>query len=379
MTPCPFALDRRVIQWGFNTISGMITNGHLWLEIIRVKHFIALLSLFLLALMYRPVSGQTGIYEVISEQGFVSVRATPSRDAGIIATLPPGARIEVLETVLGTVVNGSEIWYRIDVAGVSGFVHSSIVRLVQEIDQPEQATQTAPPAAQIQPTPVPPVVETAAQINPEIIPVMTVQGIGVVSAPPDIAVLEIGVQRVGSDSGRVYTQVIETLDGIRTALRALNIADEDVQMSNISIESEDRLEGDNPTGEFLYRMEGILYVVVRDLELLSGVTGSAVTNGANIVRDLELALQNIDQLEEQARSIAIQDAYNRATQFARQTAVSVGVPIEITEVEVSVDTPNSMFEASGDEAGIYTITEPGQISLQVIVEVNFLIEYPSSN
>jgi uncharacterized protein YgiM (DUF1202 family) len=54
------------------------------------------------------------------------VRAEPDTKSRIIATLRRNTHIAALETVEGASVGGSTLWYRIDVDGQTGYVHSSL-------------------------------------------------------------------------------------------------------------------------------------------------------------------------------------------------------------------------------------------------------------
>jgi hypothetical protein len=56
------------------------------------------------------------------------VRAEPDTKSQLIATLRRNTHITALETVEGTSVSGSRLWYRIEVDGQTGYIHSSLVR-----------------------------------------------------------------------------------------------------------------------------------------------------------------------------------------------------------------------------------------------------------
>lgn len=86
-----------------------------------------LLSLILLALiLFTSVTVAQESYTVSSRSA--RVRAEPNTTSEVIATLRRGTAITILEEVEGTRVSGSKIWYRIEVDGETGYIHSSLVR-----------------------------------------------------------------------------------------------------------------------------------------------------------------------------------------------------------------------------------------------------------
>lgn len=88
------------------------------------KIFLTLLAIVLLVVLAPATAQET--YTVSSRTARVRAEANTSSD--IITTLRRGASISVLEVVEGATVSGSKVWYRIDVNGQSGYVHSSLVQ-----------------------------------------------------------------------------------------------------------------------------------------------------------------------------------------------------------------------------------------------------------
>lgn len=70
---------------------------------------------------------QTTPYEVVGSSR-ANVRVEPNTNSSVIAQLNPGARVDVAGEVDGTAVAGSVIWYRVQVDGQTGYVHSSLLR-----------------------------------------------------------------------------------------------------------------------------------------------------------------------------------------------------------------------------------------------------------
>jgi len=87
------------------------------------KVFLALLAIVLLAILAPAAAQET--YTVSTRTARVRAEANTSSD--VIATLRRGDAVTVLEVVEGARVSGSTVWYRIDVNGETGYIHSSLV------------------------------------------------------------------------------------------------------------------------------------------------------------------------------------------------------------------------------------------------------------
>lgn len=91
-----------------------------------MKRLSILTALLFLVALVTSVSAQTGdTYYVKSRTA--RVRAEANTTSTVVVTLRSKTPIVILEVVDGTKVSGSTIWYRIDVNGKTGYIHSSLV------------------------------------------------------------------------------------------------------------------------------------------------------------------------------------------------------------------------------------------------------------
>ncbi len=91
------------------------------------SNFFALAGLFLVLFSAASSTVAQETYTITADTA--RVRAEPNTTSQRIATLRFGDSITVLETVEGARVNGSRLWYRIEVNGRTGYVHSSLAKL----------------------------------------------------------------------------------------------------------------------------------------------------------------------------------------------------------------------------------------------------------
>lgn len=87
-------------------------------------------------------------YEVINGNG-VNARSCPELICEVIVVLAPDTVIEVIETITGATVSGSDVWLVFLVAGERAYTHSSLV------SQISTSTPTASPTRPSRPTSTP--------------------------------------------------------------------------------------------------------------------------------------------------------------------------------------------------------------------------------
>jgi hypothetical protein len=91
-----------------------------------MKRFTLLACLLVVVTLVTSVAAQTGDTYYIKVRS-ARVRAEATTTASVVANLRNKTAIVVLELVDGAKVSGSTVWYRIDVAGETGYIHSSLV------------------------------------------------------------------------------------------------------------------------------------------------------------------------------------------------------------------------------------------------------------
>jgi len=175
---------------------------------------------------------------------------------------------------------------------------------------------------------------------------ITVVGRGEVKAKPDIATVNLGVEVTAPTVTEAMTEANARMKTILAAMKALGIADKDIQTSNFSINFERRepsapdvpqtTPGAKPGGAQtpagFYRVNNMVQVTVRDLNKVGDVLDAAVEAGANNVWGISFGLDNTEVLEAQAREKAVADARARAESLAKLNGVVVGDVIAISEI-----------------------------------------------
>lgn len=172
----------------------------------------------------------------------------------------------------------------------------------------------------------------AAAQDPNIFTI-EVQAVGTAVGTPNRASLQLGVEAVGTNLEAVLSEVDEKAASITEALLSLEIATNDIQTGTLQISSQD-LQDPNTgmiTGDLIYHVRRDMQVIVRDLTHTQTVIVTAVTNGANTLDSLTLGIEDLESLEQEARQMAITNAYQRGQALAAGFNLVLSAPIIVSE------------------------------------------------
>ncbi len=201
---------------------------------------------------------------------------------------------------------------------------------------------------------------------PELTDAITVSGTGEATAEPDIARLRIGVEARHEDPQKAIEASNRKTEAMLQALKALGIAEQDLQTTEFNIHSErydtppppppprPLPEGakdapDQPRREPLlrYRVSNMLLVTVRNLDNLGKVLQAATQAGANQAWGIEFDVDNREPVLAKARERAVANARDRAEQLARTAGVKLGKVLSVAEASVPIVRPAmKMMEAA---------------------------------
>lgn len=203
---------------------------------------------------------------------------------------------------------------------------------------------------------------------------VSVTGQGKVAYQPDIAVLTLGVQ---VDRYALAESALRTLNErvakVVAAVKESGVATDDIQTQAYSLTPQyNYVEG--VTYAAGYSANQQLTVKVSKLnentELLPKVIGAATKAGANQVTSLTFDLSNLNDVKQEARLKAIEDAKSKAGSLAEAVGVKLGDVVGWWENVVQAPGgPIVMFDGKGGGPGAATPTVPTGLQ-EVVVEVN---------
>jgi uncharacterized protein YggE len=206
---------------------------------------------------------------------------------------------------------------------------------------------------------------------------ITVVGAGKASGTPDVAYVTVGVETRDDSVQVAVDDNAEIMNDVLDALKALGIADADLQTSNYSVYTErvtPRLgpEAEETEGDLIYQVRNQVSVKVRDLDILEDVLDEAVSAGANSIYGIQFGVDDPSELQAEARADAVEDAKARADSLAELNGVSVGDVMHISEV---ITGPGPMLEraAYAVPQGAAAPIEVGELEVHMSVQITYAI------
>ena len=201
---------------------------------------------------------------------------------------------------------------------------------------------------------------------------ISVNGTGHASATPDMARLTIGVEAVGADVGKVVSDVNTKQTAIIAKVKALGVADKDIQTTNfnVSIERKPPTPGSTSEGPVTYRAINNAQVTIRKTEQIAGIIEAVVQAGANNIYGVNFSVADPAPMMSEARSKAVADARTKAEALAQAAGVKLGRIVSISETPFGFPQPVFADARAGGAAPI----ETGELQVTTQVQVVFAIE-----
>ena len=203
---------------------------------------------------------------------------------------------------------------------------------------------------------------------------IAVTGAGTVVTAPDVADVRLGVtftrptvRAARADAAAAMTKVI-------AALKALGIADKDIQTTNISLQpAYDYASNANPPRITGYTLSNGVAVTVRDLDKVGDAIDNSLAAGATTVDGVSFRVDDPAKAQQQARTDAMTQARAHANTLAAAAGVAITGVASISET--SAQTPYPMFygAAAGAAKDVATPVQVGTTDVTITVSVVYLI------
>lgn len=204
---------------------------------------------------------------------------------------------------------------------------------------------------------------------------LQVTGEGRVSAVPDIAQVDVGVETRADDANTASQENNRISDAIIAAIKGLGIKDTEIQTINLSIYPDVSYDSAGQEDIRGYLASNNVQVKIKDLEKAPTVVSTALGAGATNIQGVYFTFSDETKttLEQQARQNAIEDAQQRAQELATLGNVRLGEIIDISESSDNFAEPVYMEGADIGTGGGAAI-EPGSSEITVNVTVRFELE-----
>jgi uncharacterized protein YggE len=171
-------------------------------------------------------------------------------------------------------------------------------------------------------------------------PVRTIQtnGSAVVRVQPDKVSLRLGVETFAATARESQASNAQLIEAVIKAVRGRNVPAQDISTDYFAVVPEYNYNSSSYkiTG---YRANNTILVTLRQVSKLSDVLTAALDTGATSVQDVSFSTSRLRELRDQARTLAVQAALEKAQGIAGAAKVAVG--------DVQTITDNSNWYFSG--------------------------------
>nr|WP_241254473.1 SIMPL domain-containing protein [Brevibacillus sp. SYP-B805] len=194
---------------------------------------------------------------------------------------------------------------------------------------------------------------------------ISVVGTGTVTAAPDVAYVQFGVETSGKTASEAVQKNARIFEAVKAALIKAGVAEKDIQTTQFNtfpVYDNQKLTG--------YRVQQIVRVTYRDVGNVGRLLDQLSAAGVNRVDALSFGTEKRDEYEKKALDQAVQDARAKAEVLAAAAGVRIRGVVSITEGGAAPP-PIVYSQRQAAELGRIAPTEifAGEIKIEASVNV----------
>lgn len=205
---------------------------------------------------------------------------------------------------------------------------------------------------------------------------ITVTGEAEINVAPDEVVFDVSVQTINKDLRQAKSQTDERLKKLMDLTRKYKIAPQDVQTDYIKLEP--RYRGGDESRLFIgYSVRKDLVFKLRDVTQAESLLSDVIESGVTRINSIRFQTSRLRTYKDQARSLAIKAAQEKAMALTREIGQTIGKAYSIEEdvpergyasQNVMANTTSTVGSDSVDTEGTLSL---GQIKISARVTVRF--------
>ncbi len=159
---------------------------------------------------------------------------------------------------------------------------------------------------------------------------ITVSGEGKVFVKPDVAVVNVGVLKQGTDLVSTQRAATDIINRVVEMVKREGAEEKDIKTTSYSISP--RYDYKDGTQIFRgYEVHQNLEVKLRDLGKVGGILSRSAEFGANQVGSIQFTVDDPKTAKEEARAMAIKDAKEKAAKLAKNLNISLKKLVSYSE------------------------------------------------
>lgn len=212
-----------------------------------------------------------------------------------------------------------------------------------------------------------------AALTPEPTGGIVVTGRAEVEAPPDRALVQLGVEVQRPTVGEAREEAARAQRRVLDALERSGVRQEDLRTTQLAVHPDYE---HTPGGRHLrgYVVRNVVEARLSDLGRVQAAIDGALDAGGDLTRldGLRFELTDPAPVRRRARAQAIEAARADAEQLARALGVELGEPLSVEDLGRADELPGPMMlRAEGARMGAATPIEPGSTRVAVEVRVRW--------
>lgn len=173
---------------------------------------------------------------------------------------------------------------------------------------------------------------------------ITVTASGQVAAKPDQATVQAGVSANARSAKAALAANSAAMQSVLDGLKAAGIESRDLQTTNFSLQPVFENSQDGKPPKFSgYQVNNAVTVRVRDLSRLGEVLDLVIGKGSNDVGSVSLIVSKADELKDEARKAAVENATRIARAYASAAGVGLGDLLLISDSTFAIEPRPTIF------------------------------------
>ena len=207
------------------------------------------------------------------------------------------------------------------------------------------------------------------------IPLINVSGEGKIKVVPDQAAVSFAIETKGSKAADVKNENDSKMDAVLKFIKKMTIAKEDYQTQRVTLYPNYDYEKKKNN----YMATQSVTILLKNLNIYEVLMDGLVDLGINRIDNVEFKSSKMEQLQSDARKLAMKNAKAKAEDFVSMTNQKVGKAMTISDNSQVYYPTRQMYEmktmAMANDGGAPKETlAAGEIELVVNVTVSFVLE-----
>ena len=201
---------------------------------------------------------------------------------------------------------------------------------------------------------------------------VTVTGEGVVKVVPDEVLIRARVEHTGKTVQEVKQMNDKVVNEVLEYLKSQGIPSENFQTEYVSLNKDYNYN----TKEAFYSANQSLSILLEDLNEYETLISGLLASGLNRIDGIKFRSSKQEELESEARKMAVLNAKEKAEEYASALNQQVGRAQMISEIETGMG-PQPMFRAMEmklSDAETEQTLAPGQMEIVARVTVGFVLQ-----